>query len=118
MIGSTNIRWSILEEEGIMFAVLNRLLCTPDGRQTVADLMYGAATSMEQCLHYSIVLDSTDAKAIWVYEVWPSEEAHVASLRLPAVGEAIQKARPSIESAERVFSGHDLKVARDCLSSA
>lgn len=111
-----NIGWAALGKERDMFIVLNKLLCTPDARQTVADLMRGAAAGMEHCLHYSIVLDSADPKAIWVYEIWPNEDEHAASFRLPAVGEAIQKARPSIEGAERVFSGHDLIIARDSIA--
>lgn len=115
MIGIANIfRISHLEEE-TMYVMLNKILCDPLARSQVAALMHHAAKSMEDCVHYSIMPDGTDTKAIWVFEVWPNEEAHVASLRLPTVGEAIQQARPYLEGTERVFSGSFMTVARNRL---
>ena len=40
--------------------------------------------------------DATNADAIWITEVWDSAASHQASLKLPAVQEAISKARPII----------------------
>jgi quinol monooxygenase YgiN len=40
--------------------------------------------------------DPQDANALWVTEVWDSQESHRASLQLPAVQEAIAKGRPMV----------------------
>jgi len=47
-------------------------------------------------LSYLVAEDAADSTAIWVTEVWESEEAHAASLHLPVVQEAISRARPHI----------------------
>lgn len=52
---------------------------------------------MPGCRSYVVATDPTDANAIWITEVWDSEEQHNASLRLPAVQAAITQARPLIE---------------------
>ena len=52
--------------------------------------------AMPGCLSYVVALDPTDADAIWITEVWDSEESHRASLSLPAVQQAIAAARPLI----------------------
>ena len=35
-----------------------------------------------------------DADSIWITEVWDAKESHAASLSLPAVQQAIARARP------------------------
>ncbi|MGV2495882.1 putative quinol monooxygenase [Pelagerythrobacter aerophilus] len=95
-----------------MFVLLNKILCESEARQSVAETMTRAARSLSDCLFYCAVPDSGDAEAIWVFEIWPDEAAHAASLQSPEVGAAIQQARPSIKGAERVFAGSDAMVAR------
>jgi quinol monooxygenase YgiN len=51
---------------------------------------------MPGCLSYIVAKDATDANAIWITEVWGSEERHKASLWLLAVRNAIAKGRPLI----------------------
>ena len=45
---------------------------------------------------YLIGEDSTNPDAIWIVEVWETQQAHAASLKLPAVQDAIKKGRPLI----------------------
>ena len=43
-----------------------------------------------------IAQDPVEADAIWITEVWTDAASHTASLSLPAVQQAIAKARPLI----------------------
>jgi quinol monooxygenase YgiN len=57
--------------------------------------------------------DLADPDAIWVTEVWASEDAHRASLDLPAVQDAIARGRPLIAGfgerfVTRPLGGHGL----------
>jgi quinol monooxygenase YgiN len=51
---------------------------------------------MPGCLSYVVAQDSTDADAIWITEVWDSQESHKASLSQPSVQQAISRGRPLI----------------------
>lgn len=46
------------------------------------------------CELYVVAVSDTDADVIWVTEVWPSKEAHDASLRLPEAQAAVARALP------------------------
>ncbi|MEE8585189.1 MAG: antibiotic biosynthesis monooxygenase, partial [Acidobacteriota bacterium] len=48
------------------------------------------------CLSYVVGLDSSDADAIWITEVWENQSSHQASLSLPSVRQAMAKGRPLI----------------------
>jgi quinol monooxygenase YgiN len=61
----------------------------------IAILLEGIA-DMPGCLSYVIAKDPSDANAIWIREVWDSQESHEASLSLPAVRQAIARGRPLI----------------------
>ena len=50
------------------------------------------------CLSYAVALERSDPDALWVTEVWEDEDAHAASLGLPAVREAIERGRSLIAS--------------------
>ena len=51
---------------------------------------------MPGCLSYIVAKDPTDADAIWITEVWDSEASHKASLSMPSVRKAIERAKPII----------------------
>ena len=51
---------------------------------------------MPGCLSYVVATDPNDVDALWVTEVWQSQADHAASLRLPAVQEAIAAGKPLI----------------------
>lgn len=57
---------------------------------------------MPGCLSYVIAEDVADENGIWVTEIWNSDESHRASLGLPAVKDAIAKARPLIAGFDKV----------------
>ncbi|CAL8899797.1 hypothetical protein KVA01_03170 [Kocuria varians] len=52
---------------------------------------------MPGCRLYLVARDPEDADAVWVTEVWDSEDAHQASLQIPAVQARIGRAMPIID---------------------
>ena len=51
------------------------------------------------CRLYLVAVDESDADGVWVTEVWESEAAHAASLRLDRVKGQIARAMPLLEPA-------------------
>lgn len=51
---------------------------------------------MPGCLSYIVAKAPADADAIWITEVWDSQESHKASLSLPGVKQAITRGKPLI----------------------
>jgi len=51
---------------------------------------------MPGCLSYVVAQDPSDPDALWVTEVWDSQESHRNSLSLPTVQAAITRGRPLI----------------------
>jgi quinol monooxygenase YgiN len=61
-----------------------------------------------------VAQDPTDADAIWITEVWDSQESHKASLSQPSVQQAISRGRPLIAGFGKRFEttpigGHGLR---------
>jgi len=80
-----------------MYGLIGKILVAPDQRAAVIQALLGATGSMPGCLSYIVAEDPSDPNAIWVTEVWDNKDSHQASLHLPAVQEAIQRARPHIQ---------------------
>lgn len=56
-----------------------------------------ASEPMPGCRLYLVSRDPEDADAVWVTELWESEEAHHASLRINEVQDRIRRAMPIID---------------------
>jgi quinol monooxygenase YgiN len=83
-------------KKNIMYGLIGKMLATSGNRDTLVDILAENTTKMPGCISYIIAKDSSDANAIWITEVWESQELHQASLSLPAVQDAIKRARPII----------------------
>jgi quinol monooxygenase YgiN len=79
-----------------MFGLIGKMLTVEGRRDEVLDILLKATGRMPGCHSYIVAKDVTDANAIWITEVWDTKESHDSSLSLPAVKEAIAKARPMI----------------------
>ncbi len=79
-----------------MYGLIGKMLATEGSREQLLDIMLSGMGSMPGCLSYVIARDPTDPDALWITEVWDSQEFHQASLQLPNVQETISKARPLI----------------------
>lgn len=78
------------------FGLIGQMLAKPGKRDELLAILREAIGEMPGCISYYIALDTANADALWITEVWDSRESHAASLKLPAVRAAIAKARPII----------------------
>ena len=83
-----------------MYGRIGKLVATPGKRDELAALLIGATKNIPGCLSYVVALDSGNADALWVTEVWDSSASHKASLTLPSVLVAIGVGRPLIADFE------------------
>jgi quinol monooxygenase YgiN len=79
-----------------MYGLIGRMLAKPGERDALIGHILESSATMPGCLSYVVAKDPENPDAIWVTEVWDREESHAASLHLPAVQAAIEKARPLI----------------------
>ena len=80
-----------------MYGLIGRIRAVDGSRDDLADILAGMG-EMPGCLSYVVATEDSDPDSLWVTEIWESEEAHAASLGLPAVQAAIEKGRPLIGS--------------------
>ena len=79
-----------------MFGLIGSMTAAPGQRDALVAILLEAVGGMPGCLSYIVAIDPADANAIWITEVWDSKESHAASLTLPSVRAAIDRARPLI----------------------
>lgn len=79
-----------------MFGLIGNFKAHTGRRDELVALMTANAKDLPGCLSYVVAHDPEDADRVWITEVWDSAESHKASLQIPAVKEAIQKALPLI----------------------
>lgn len=65
-------------------------------RDDLIAVLNDGVAGMPGCLSYIIAKDLTDEDALWITEVWDSEQSHQASLALPSVRQAIERGKPLI----------------------
>lgn len=83
-------------EEADMYGLIGKMTAVSGQRDALVEILLEGTGDMPGCLSYVIATDPGDEDAIWITEVWDSEESHRASLSLPAVQEAIARGRPLI----------------------
>lgn len=79
-----------------MYGLIGKMLTAPGERDAVIAILLEGTGDMPGCRSYVVARDPTAPDAIWITEVWDSQELHRASLALPSVQAAIAKARPMI----------------------
>jgi len=79
-----------------MYGILGKLTTIPGRRDELVAILLEGTGQMPGCLSYIIALDTSEADAIWITEVWDNKESHAASLKLPSVQQAIAKGRSLI----------------------
>jgi quinol monooxygenase YgiN len=79
-----------------MYGLIGKVLTVAGQRDAFAAVLLEGTGEMPGCLSYIIANDPANADALWITEVWDSQESHQASLQLPAVQAAIRKGRPLI----------------------
>lgn len=84
------------------YGLIGKIVAKPGGRAALIEALGAGTGAMPGNLLYVIAEDAAQGDTIWVTEVWDSEASHRASLKLPAVQEAIRRGRPLIASFETV----------------
>lgn len=84
------------EKEQTLYGLIGKIDAVPGKRDELAAILLEGISGMPGCLSYIVARDSADADALWVTEVWDSQDSHKASLSMPSVQEAIGKGRPLI----------------------
>ena len=79
-----------------MYGLIGKLNTVPGQRDALAAILVEGTQAMPGCLSYVIASDPADENALWITEVWDSQESHKASLSLPEVQAAIAKGRAMI----------------------
>ena len=82
-----------------MYGLIGKMMAVPGRRDALIEILLEGTTgesAMPGCLSYVVAADATDPDALWVTEVWESEESHRGSLSLPSVQQAIARGRPLI----------------------
>lgn len=79
-----------------MYGLIGKLVAVTGKREALITILLAGAAGMPGCLSYVVARDPADADAIWITEVWESQEQHRASLTLPTVQAAIARGRPLI----------------------
>jgi quinol monooxygenase YgiN len=88
-----------------MYGLISKIIAAPGQREALGDILVAGTRKMPGCLSYIIAVDPSDEDALWVTEVWVTQEKHEASLKLPSVKEAIEQGMPLIANfAERVVT--------------
>lgn len=99
-----------------MYGLIGKMRAAPGQRDALIAILLEDVGEMPGCHSYVVAQDPKDADAIWITEVWDSQESHRASLSLPSVQQAIARAKPIIAGFDESFEtrpvgGHGLKVA-------
>jgi quinol monooxygenase YgiN len=79
-----------------MYGLIGKMTATPGQRDALIAVLLEGTGGMPGCLSYIVAKDAKDENALWITEVWDSQESHAASLQLPSVQAAIGKGRPMI----------------------
>jgi quinol monooxygenase YgiN len=84
------------DEETRMYGLIGKMKVIPGQREALASILLEGVSGMPGCLSYIVAHDPNDADAIWITEVWDSQDSHRASLSLPSVQQAIVRGKPLI----------------------
>jgi quinol monooxygenase YgiN len=89
-----------------VYGLIGKILVVPGKREALIYILLEGVAGMPGCLNYIVARDVADADAIWVTEVWDSQDSQQASLGLPSVQEAIRRGRPLIAGFGERFETH------------
>ena len=89
-----------------MYGLIGKIKATTGQRDVLIAILLQGVTDMPGCLSYVVAQDPTDEDAIWITEVWDSQESHRASLALPSVQQAIARGKSFIAGFGERYETH------------
>lgn len=84
------------EDMDEIYGVIGQMKAVPGQRAALVAILREGTAAMPGNLLYLIAEDLGDPDAIWISEVWASQQHHADSLKLESVRAAIAKGRPLI----------------------
>jgi quinol monooxygenase YgiN len=87
------IAWT---QETKMYGLIGKMIAAPGKRDELIAIMLEGVSAMPGCLSYVVARDPANTDWLWITEVWDNEASHKGSLSLPAVQQAIARAKPII----------------------
>lgn len=98
-----------------MYGLIGNMKAVAGQRDALLAILLENTGAMPGCLSYVVAEDPKDPDGIWVSEAWDSVASHKASLAIPSVRDAIERARPLIAGfgqyiETRPVGGHGLKA--------
>lgn len=82
------------------YALLNKLTAKPGQRQQVVDILLESGQLFDDnadCYLYLVSESAEDPNAIWVVDLWTTEEAHEDALTVPELRPFVEKSLPLLE---------------------
>ena len=79
-----------------MYGLISKINTVSGQRDALVAILLEGTLAMPGCISYVIASDPADDNAVWITEVWDSQDSHRASLSLPTVQAAIAKGRAMI----------------------
>lgn len=83
-------------KETNMYGIIGKMNATEGNREKLIEILLKGTQEMPGCKLYAISADAENSNAIWITEIWDSEESHQASLQLPNVKATIAEGKPMI----------------------
>src|SRR5215510_3543129 len=93
--------YSLPTGEQKMYGLIGKMTAVAGQRDALIAILLEETGAMPGCLSYVIAKDPSDANAIWITEVWDSQESHKASLSLASVKQSIARGKPLIAGFEK-----------------
>jgi quinol monooxygenase YgiN len=90
------------QEESGMWGMVAKITLLPGKRDEMLQILEESAAHMQGCLSYVVAKDANDENTVWVTEVWDKMASHDASLSLPAVKNAVPRAKAIVSNFERI----------------
>ena len=84
------------EELSEMYGIIAKMISHDEKRDELISILLDGTKDMPGCLSYVISKDLTDENALWITEIWDTQENHQASLSLESVQKAIAEGKPLI----------------------
>jgi quinol monooxygenase YgiN len=82
------------------YALLNKLTAKPGQRQSVVDILLESGELFDDnsdCHLYLVSESAQDDDAIWVVDLWTTQEAHEEALKVPELRPFVEKSLPLLE---------------------
>ena len=79
-----------------MYGLIGKFRAHRGKRDALVRAMLDDDTPIPGCISFVVAHDLSDPDAVWITEVWDSQESHKASLKMPSVKASIERAMPLI----------------------